>query len=265
MEKLEMLEELLKSANEMKYTEDVEEAHNLKAQTELYIVKIFGEESRYLSKLKGIGFLPSVYYSGMSAAKYKESFESGRSEIVRLINTLVKDVKIDLRGEDVTVLEKQGSRVETKNCVFIVHGHDELVKVEVARTLDKLGVKNKILHEQPDKGRNVLEKLIEEGKEADFAIVLLTPDDFGRAVKDDGEINHTRARQNVILELGYFMGSLGKNRVVALYKPEATFELPSDIVGTLYKEYDERGNWKYELVRELKAAGFEVDANRLLS
>jgi len=76
------------------------------------------------------------------------------------------------------------------------------------------------------------------------------------------EDQSARARQNVILELGYFLGKLGRNRVCALYRPGV--EIPSDYTGVLYVSLDDAGAWRFQLAKELKAAGFSVDMNRAL-
>ncbi len=141
--------------------------------------------------------------------------------------------------------------------VFLVHGHDEAVKFAVARFLEKLGLEPVILHEQPNKGQTVIEKF-EANSDVRFAVVLLTPDDEGRATT--GKDLKPRARQNVILELGYFIGKLRRARVCALYKEGV--ELPSDIHGVIYVPYDGAGGWRFELAKELKAAGIDVDLNR---
>jgi len=140
--------------------------------------------------------------------------------------------------------------------VFVVHGRDEGAKQSVARFLEKLKLHPIILHEQPDKGRTVIEKF-EQHSNVSFAVVLLTPDDEGRL---HGTDEHAlRARQNVILELGYFIGKLARNRVCALKTPD--IEVQSDVHGVIYVPFDDSGAWRLLLARELKAAGIEVDLN----
>jgi hypothetical protein len=143
--------------------------------------------------------------------------------------------------------------------VFIVHGRDEAAKLTVARFLEKLDLHPTILHEQADKGRTIIQKF-EDHSDVGFAVVLLTPDDEGR-VHGSPELEH-RARQNVILELGYFIGKLGRERVCAL-KVDGV-EVPSDLHGVVYIPLDARGAWKLILARELKAAGIDVDMNHAL-
>ena len=142
--------------------------------------------------------------------------------------------------------------------IFLVHGHDGNTKLQVAEFAERItGERPVILHEQADSGRTVIEKFEKHASEAAFAIILLTADDVGKA-KDATQLN-PRARQNVVLECGYFMAKLGRGRVVVLY--EAGVELPSDVSGVLYKSL--AGNWHTELARELKAAGIEIDFSKI--
>jgi len=129
--------------------------------------------------------------------------------------------------------------------IFVVHGHDDALKNEVARFLESR-VKNKvtILHEQKNKGRTTTEKFEDHAAEAAFAVVLLTPDDQGGPA--EGATN-PRARQNVVFELGYFFGKLGRERVAAIMK--GNVEQPSDVSGVLYINHG--NNWKMELLDEL--------------
>jgi predicted nucleotide-binding protein len=118
-------------------------------------------------------------------------------------------------------------------------------------------VKPIILCEQASRGTTLIEKLERYG-DVSFVVVLLTPDDEGRLADVGAELK-SRARQNVILELGYFVGRLGRQAVCALYKPH--IELPSDWDGVTWVSLDDRGAWRLELARELKSAGFRVDLN----
>ena len=136
------------------------------------------------------------------------------------------------------------------NTVFIIHGHDNELKMEVQLLLERAAVNYKVLHEQADKGRTIIDKLIEESSSSNYAIALLSPDDK----LEDGS---ARARQNVILEIGYFMGKLGKERVRILRKGES--EIPSDLQGILYDNHDKSGAWKMRLCKELMAVGIFVD------
>jgi predicted nucleotide-binding protein len=106
-------------------------------------------------------------------------------------------------------------------------------------------------------GRTIITKFREEAADVGFAVVLMTPDDYGGKVR---AARNPRARQNVVFELGFFIGTLGPGRVAALVK--GGIERPSDLDGVVYISLDD-GSWKEELGRELEAAGFEIDWNRM--
>jgi len=146
--------------------------------------------------------------------------------------------------------------------VFVVHGHDGEAKESVARFLEKLELDPIILHEQPNQGRTLIEKFETSSKNVAFAVVLLTPDDLGYATDKPKKLE-PRARQNVILELGYFMGRLGRTRVCALYK--GGVELPSDFQGVVYLELDSAGAWRTKLAQELLGAKITIKLEGLLN
>jgi predicted nucleotide-binding protein len=169
---------------------------------------------------------------------------------------------IDLIGERTVVgpgaKASPATRVSTGR-VFVVHGHNEAIKQEVARTLERLGFAPVILHEQPDGGRTIIEKLEEHAGDVDFAVVLMTADDVGGS---DSASLRPRARQNVVLELGMFVGKLGRRGVRVLF--ETGVEMPSDYLGVLYIPLDAGGAWRFKLAGEMSSTGLNVDANRLL-
>jgi hypothetical protein len=145
------------------------------------------------------------------------------------------------------------------NNVFIVHGHDGEARESVARFLGNIGLNPIILHEQANRGRTVIEK-VEAHSEVGFAVVLLSADDEGR-VKGANELE-LRARQNVLLELGYFIGRLGRENVCALKR--GSLEIPSDFAGVVWETMDTGVGWKQALGRELTAAGYEIDWNKVM-
>ena len=136
------------------------------------------------------------------------------------------------------------------------------MKQTVARFLEKLGLDVVILHEQPNEGKTIIEKLETHSSDVaiGYAVVLLTPDDVGKLASDEG-VTSPRARQNVILELGYFIGKLGRARVCALHS--GGVETPSDYHGVIYIPLDEAGGWKLKLATELEAADFKIDRSKL--
>jgi predicted nucleotide-binding protein len=147
------------------------------------------------------------------------------------------------------------------NNIFIVHGHDSLAKIELARTLEKLKLNPIVLHEQANEGRTIIEKFERDASRVSFAVVILTPDDTGHPKGKPSEAR-SRARQNVILELGFFSGALGRANVCVLYKGDV--EVPSDYLGVVYVSMDDAGAWRFSLAKELKQAGLPIDMNNLL-
>ena len=164
--------------------------------------------------------------------------------------------------QDLSVASLSYTVVPGSRKVFVVHGHDNEVKETVARFLDRLGLEPIILHEQPSSGRTVIEKFEIYSGDIAFAVVLLTPDDIGSAANKPSDLK-ARARQNVIMELGYFMGRLGRFRVCALHK--GSVELPSDYQGVLYIELDPAGAWKAKLAQEFVQAKLPIELSGLLN
>jgi predicted nucleotide-binding protein len=173
--------------------------------------------------------------------------------IVPFARDYIDHVKTMTGAAEPTLLPQRSGPAARK--VFIVHGHDEGARELVARFLEQLKFAPIILHEQANQGRTIIEKIEAHG-DVGFAVILLTPDDVG-SVKD-GALQ-PRARQNVLLELGYFVGRLGRARVCALKRGD--LEVPSDFGGVVYEPFDAGGGWKQALSRELQAAGFDIDWN----
>lgn len=133
------------------------------------------------------------------------------------------------------------------NKCFLIHGHNDSLKNEIARFIEKeAGIEVIILHEQPNRGRTIIEKF-EASTTVDFAIALWTNDDEGKA-KSDNNLR-SRPRQNVILETGFFFGRLGREKVIVLIMPEV--EIPSDYSGMVYISL--KNNWKHDLISEIKS------------
>jgi predicted nucleotide-binding protein len=158
-----------------------------------------------------------------------------------------------------SVLSHQHSEKKSNKSVFLAHGHNELVKEKVAGLLRKLGLEVIILHEQASSGRTIIEKLEHYAASVGYAVALFTADDLGNKKNDNGPLRD-RARQNVVLELGYFVGKLKRENVCLLH--EDGVELPSDILSVTYISLGS-SSWEFQLVKELKAAGYSIDANKL--
>lgn len=209
-------------------------------------IKIFSSRSR--KDGREISILQNLGFSGSNS-----DFFDVTSDFVKWVPGYIN------KNSDKKIIEQR----DQSNQIFIVHGHDEEMKLAVARTLEKLGLEPIILHEQLNQGRTTIEKFESYSENVSFAIVLLSPDDIGYKKDQSPRPSMFRARQNVILELGYFMGKLGRKNVFVLHRKESNFELPSDILGTLYTPFDPHNGWKLTLSNELKAAGYDIDFGKL--
>lgn len=196
---------------------------------------------------------------GQRIADYRDA---QRARVNRL-QSIVERLPLIEEAAEVRKTEPVATRQPSptaRKSVFIVHGRDQAARETVARFIERIGLTPVILHERPNQGRTLIEKF-EANAEVAFAVVLLTGDDLCQSPDYSGP-PAARARQNVIFELGYFFGTLGRHRVAALYSPSV--DLPSDISGLAYIELDAKEAWKFHLARELTAAGLPVDSQRLL-
>jgi predicted nucleotide-binding protein len=159
----------------------------------------------------------------------------------------------DLPVEQISRQVEPASSNRSPNRVFIVHGQNVAARDSAVAFLSSVGLQGIVLHEQANMGRHLLTKFIDEAALVTFAVVLMTDDDIGS--KKGGSLS-PRARQNVILELGYFLSHLGQGQVCALITPG--LETPSDFDGIVWIGMDGTGRWQKELLRELKAANMPV-------
>lgn len=218
-----------------------------------------GEVSTLNSKLTHYGI---VINHGESDAQrfWREDGET----MVSYIDSLKLDVENDeydlhiSKSKEAVIAPQQVAERDLSQ-VFIVHGHDGEAKERTARFIENLGFKAVILHEQPSRGKTIIEK-IEKYSNVGFAIVLYTPDDLGnvKSEEESGQLK-TRARQNVVFEHGYLIGKLGRENVVPLVA--GSVELPNDISGMVYISDKD---WQVDVAKEMKDAGYEIDFNKLL-
>lgn len=251
----ELLESLRNEFQQLKYGED-DELNKLEHRGRMIISRVSGVNSEHYQQFVHTQF--GFYVSGASERDEREAWESGQQQVINILSTMLEELELD-ESEDKVGSEDRSVTRSTE--VFVVHGHDNEMKQAVARTIDKIGLEAVILHEKPNRGQTLIEK-IERFSDVGFAIVLLSPDDTGYATAAGPKTARQRARQNVILELGYFAGKLGRENVVALYR--GNIELPSDYDGVLYTPYDgDSGTWRNDLVKELRGSGYEVSADDL--
>lgn len=250
MDYIPKLEELKNKFTDLQFREEAEKS-TLLQKLRIYIERLFGRSSSYIDDLEQISFF-RMYSKTQSDSM--EAWESGKKRCVGLIDNMIEDLTVFTQTP---VSQNQYISQPTK--VFIVHGHDDLAKTEVARFIEKLGLEAVILHERPNLGATIIEK-IERETDVGFGIVLYTPCDVGNSREKSNELN-VRARQNVIFEHGYLVSKLRREKVVALVK--GSVEKPSDIDGVVYEEMDSAGAWQYKIVREMQAVGYDIDLNKV--
>ena len=271
------IERLQKALSQMprlkELSTDNPEFRKWRRNTEIAIANAFGEKSRHVEDFTKISYVPPVpeiqlirdgkIVPSRSASDCHDRYLGGLVSAATLLESMIEEIEEYWEDEGQAQISSSLPRDERTNTnkVFVVHGRDDGTRQVVARFIEKLDLEPVLLDEQADKGRTIIEKFEQEAEEVRFAVILLTPDDEGRLRSEEAELK-PRARQNVIFELGYFWRALGPNRVCALKKGEV--ETPSDYDGVIYIPLDDAEGWKMGLIRELKAAGFDVDANRVL-
>jgi predicted nucleotide-binding protein len=170
-------------------------------------------------------------------------------------------------AQDLRASVEPGRGEDQKSSVFVVHGHDTQVLSQLEEYLTSVGVAPIVLSRQDESPQSLFQKFMALGTKARFAIVLLGADDYGasRRQYDAPTVRERalqfRARQNVILELGFFYGRLGWESVFVVYRePDdvfPNFERPSDLDGVVFDSIS-GVDWQKKLGAKLSAAGFKL-------
>ena len=223
-----------------------------------FINEFWGSYETYVNKYNGLltdiqslGFykklklLESVPFSD-------QAFESGFTkqeqaklrEVANASSSLLKKVKLLLSPPASYNLNNK----VRSNKIFVAHANDNEMKSDLIQTLEKLELDPIILHEKAN-GQSLIEQ-ITANPQISFAVVLLSPDE-----------TKYMAKQSIIFELGYFLGKLGPENVVAIYQKKSDFEIPNDYTGVLWIEY--KSGWYFKLIKQLQTCNFDVDANKL--
>jgi predicted nucleotide-binding protein len=209
----------------------------------------------------GPDFGGGINYDAQDAHDGRRYFAEGKEQSIPLLRQAIRALEDQIADQEPEVHAAPPSAVPPaalNRKIFVVHGREEGPREAVARFLERLGFQPIILHEQANQGITVIEK-VEANSDVGFAVIILTPDDAGGL---NGEALQPRARQNVLLELGYFIGKLTRRRVCTLKVGE--LEIPSDWRGVVDEPYDAGGGWRQTLARELEAAEYEIDWNKVM-
>jgi predicted nucleotide-binding protein len=224
-------------------------------KTGVVLRNVLGDANPLYASFTSVQYSLSIFSENTPQTVFDQARIRGVKQAIAILKAAKTEV--ELTGG---IPERGEGPASTGDRIFVVHGHNEARKHEVARVLRGLtGNEPVILHEQASQGRTIIEKFEDHAADVAFAVVIATGDDIGRAAS--GTEEHPRARQNVILELGFFFGALGRARVALVY--EEGVERPSDIDGIIRIPLDEAGGWKLLLARELEGSGVGIDWSAL--
>jgi len=147
--------------------------------------------------------------------------------------------------------------------VFVISGTDEEMKQAVTKALTKLLLVPIVLCEDPSHCRKIIEQSTDY-EDVNFAVALLSPDEYVYAKTDGPTKRRLMPQQEVIFELGFMLGKLGKDRVLVLFRETDNFEVPTNFASLKVTAFDDRDSWKLALLRELANSGYIVDGDRIL-
>lgn len=237
-------------------------------------MRFHGDFAELFARIAGLG-IQGEWQENAKAGSYSFRAKSGE-----VLNWWPRTGTIQIQGAGVdaftnsvaSVLEQlapeplaadHGSQERVQGRIFVVHGHDREARDQLELVLRRLGLQPFILQNEDGGGRTIIEALEQNiYKDAAFGVVLMSPDDFGYSKTEGDADRKPRARQNVVLELGMVMASLGRERIAILQK--GALERPSDTDGILRIEFNEHVREIVpKLVQRLQAAGFVIDAGSI--
>ncbi len=223
-----------------------------KIKAKRFLLTKYGEDSLEYSSFLETDFSLCVFTGNTPHSEFVGACQNGL-ETTRVVFKTYLD---EMAEEEENQTKVAATPLLDYKSVFIVHGHDGELKQSVARILEKQDIDPIILSEQTNQGRTIIEK-IEANSNVCCAICLLTADDFGRSKSVESDA--PRARQNVVLETGYFWGKLGRERIIILV--DNGVELPSDLSGVVYTNTTD---WQFALLSELADKGYEIDFKKMV-
>lgn len=259
---IERLEKVLKEIPNLKKMErNSNEFKKWHRNVEITIANTFEDKSEYVKKFQNVRYSLIFFSTGTPKSKFQEAYVEGLDSVASMLQSMIEEIEEYWEGNEQQekILDPSIKVSKYDNRIFVVHGRDDAAREAVARFIEQLELEPVILNEKSNQGMTIIEKF-EHHSHVGFAIVLLTPDDKGSLRGGENQLKF-RARQNVIFELGFFIGRLGRERVCALTRGK--IEIPSDYTGVAHIPLDSEDAWKMKLVQELKAAGFDIDANRV--
>lgn len=229
---------------------------------ERLISSIYGSKSVQLKQFSDIRYSFDIITLGIQESEFDEKFQNGLLEAELLLDSFLEETDVSSQPHENT----DRKNVDPKK-IFVVHGHDEVARRELVELLEEeLHLEPIVLMDEASGGKTVIEKFEDHTLKIGYAIILLTPDDLG-CLKDDFEKHESdlsksiselklRSRENVILELGYFIGKLRREGVCCICKDSRSL-LPSDLHGIIPIIYRDSVREKFlDIKKELINAGY---------
>lgn len=253
-EKMKAIYDEIDSLLSQKVTSGSPEFQAWKMKAERTLIKLYGENGLEVKEFRDTRFSLGIWTSNTPRTAFIGACASGLRSTKAIFETYLEELEEEICSGDIKAELSSNDKIEYKK-VFIVHGHNGELKEAVARLLEQQGISAIILHEQTNAGSTIIEKF-EKNSDVQAAICLFTADDLGKA-KDSDEYKK-RARQNVVLETGFFMGKIGRNKVIVI--ADEGIEFPSDLQGVVYTN---SSSWRFEVLKELRNIGYVIDLNKL--
>lgn len=212
----------------------------------------------------------SIIRSGGFEIISDEPMKTGYGDTLRLSNGCILNIfntgKLSYQGKNTEPIKAliEGTSSAPKNRkVFVVYGHDEVARTQLEAMLRRWDLEPLILDQLESSGNTIIEKLEEYIPQADFGIVLATPDDVGFP-KNKEDARRFRVRQNVVLEMGMLLSQLGRSKVAILLKNIENMEKPSDINGLIYIPFtSDVKETTVDLAKEMNRNGYYIDISKL--
>lgn len=222
-------------------------------ETMLRVALDHDSANRYVNQINKTSFYPIVYVGG-GRDFTPRTWAEGAAKVAGLIEAAQHQMSLMASVKNASETGPKGTKA--MDSIFVVHGHDETVLRKVEAYIRRIGLRPVILVDEASGNRTVIEKL-ERHADVPFALVLFSLDDFGRPASARESALKRRPRQNAVLELGFFMGRLGRENVCVIVDAalDKEAEYPSDMAGIVTIHYRPGGDWQTRLVREFREAG----------
>jgi hypothetical protein len=249
-----------------------------KIQTGELLESIFGRRSKQIKDFDGIAYSLAAFSNQTPESKFDEAFHQGLKSAAIVLSAAIKDIRKGgttskpppkesvSTGGTASVKEQSKpaaappssakssvspvrvSSSVTSNNMFLVYADGNPFKRELTDFLSRIGINVVPIPGNPGQQNRLMEKL-EQNPDVGYAVVLLNPAAKG--------ITH-----DVVFELGILVGRLGRDKVCGLVMEKV--DILGNYSGISYVPHDAAGAWKFMMIKQLKAAGFNVDANLAL-